>query len=293
MRIIADSSCDLYSLDYQDFKTVPLTIYTKERSFIDDENLNITEMLDYLASYKDRSYTSCPSIDAFKEAFEGADEIFVMTITSALSGSYNSALNAAQMYKDEHPLAKIAVFDSLSTGAEEILALQKLVKLIKEGKNFETIEEEIRAYLAKEGKNFETIEEEIRAYLAKSRLFFSFFSIHNLAQNGRVNKTAAGVLNVLNIGVYGTATSEGKIAMTGKARGEKKCLKALFDQMKEAGYEGGKAIITHTENEEAAQNLKDLVLSSYPDANIQIFPTRGLCSYYMERKGVVISCETR
>ena len=275
MRIIADSSCDLYSLDYQDFKTVPLTIYTKERSFVDDENLNITEMLDYLASYKDRSYTSCPSIDAFKEAFEGADEIFVMTITSALSGSYNSALNAAQMYKDEHPLAKIAVLDSLSTGAEEILALQKLVKLIKEG------------------KNFETIEEEIRAYLAKSRLFFSFFSIHNLAQNGRVNKTAAGVLNVLNIGVYGTATSEGKIAMTGKARGEKKCLKALFDQMKEAGYEGGKAIITHTENEEAAQNLKDLVLSSYPDANIQIFPTRGLCSYYMERKGVVISCETK
>ena len=51
MRIIADSSCDLYSLDYQDFKTVPLTIYTKERSFVDDENLNITEMLDYLASH--------------------------------------------------------------------------------------------------------------------------------------------------------------------------------------------------------------------------------------------------
>ena len=78
MRIIADSSCDLYSLDYQDFKTVPLTIYTKERSFVDDENLNITEMLDYLASYKDRSYTSCPSIDAFKEAnpdFAGYDYV--------------------------------------------------------------------------------------------------------------------------------------------------------------------------------------------------------------------------
>ena len=65
----------------------------------------------------------------------------------------------------------------------------------------------------------------------------------------------------------------------------------MEEKLKEAGYEGGKAIITHTENEEAARNLKDLVLSSYPDANIQIFPTRGLCSYYMERKGVVISCE--
>ena len=62
--------------------------------------------------------------------------------------------------------------------------------------------------------------------------------------------------------------------------------------MKEAGYCGGKAIITHTENEGAANNLKALVLSEYPDADINIVPTRGLCSYYMERRGVVISCET-
>ena len=273
VRIVADSSCDLFKIDHEDFRTVPLTIYTDERSFLDDEYLNVTEMLDYLEKYKNRSYTSCPNVDVWSEAFAGAEEIIVLTVTSALSGSYNSALIAKQMYQEKNPDTKIEVIDSLSTGAEEVLAINKMVSLIKEG------------------LSFEEIVETMREYIRKSRLFFSFFSIHNLAQNGRVNKTVAAALNVLNISIIGTATEEGKIAVTSKARGEKKSLQILVDEMKKAGYSGGKAVITHTENETAANNLKELVLKDYPEADIKIVPTRGLCSYYMERKGVVISCE--
>ena len=274
IRIIADSSCDLYQIKDTDFKTVPLTIYTDERSFTDSTDLNVSEMLDYLAAYKNRSYTSCPSIDAWLEAFQGADEIFVVTITSALSGSYNSALSTAQMYTDENKKAKVSVIDSLSTGGEEILLIEKLIEL------------------QKEGLSFEQIDEKVRDYAKTTRLFFSFFSVHNLAQNGRVNKVVAASLNVLNIGVTGTATAEGKIAVTGKARGEKKCQKILLDEMEKAGFNGRRAIITHTENEEGAKSLKELVLSKYPEADISIYPTRGLCSYYMERRGVVICLET-
>lgn len=275
MRIIADSSCDLYSLDRADFHTVPLKIYTTEKSFNDDPDLDIREMLDYLEKYHDRSFTSCPSIDAWLQQYEGADEIFVLTITSALSGSYNSALTAAEMYKEENPNAKISVIDSLSTGAEEILAIYKLRDLINQG------------------LDFTSIDVQIRQYIKKSRLFFSFFSLHNLAQNGRVNKAVAGVISVLNIIITGTASAEGKIDVTGKIRGEKKRCQVLLDDMKKAGYAGGKAVITHVENETAAQNLKQAVLAEFPDAEILIFPARGLCSYYMERKGVVISCETQ
>ena len=274
MRIVADSSCDLYNLDYEDFHTVPLKIYTTERSFTDSPDLDIKDMLDYLEKYNDRSYTSCPSIDSWLQEFEGADEIFVITITSALSGSYNSAVNAANMYKEEYPEAKVSIIDSLSTGGEEILAIRKIVEMIRDG------------------KDFETIDSTIRDYIRSTRLFFSFYSVHNLAQNGRVNKTIAGFFSALNIVITGTASSEGTIDVTGRARGEKKTHQVLFNEMKKAGYHGGKAIITHTENESAAENLKRLVLSEFPDAQIDIFPTRGLCSYYMERKGVVISCET-
>ena len=274
VRIIADSSCDLFTLDHADFRTVPLTVYTDERSFPDDENLNVTEMLDYLEKYKDRSYTSCPSVDAWTEAFKGADEIFVITVTSALSGSYNSALTAAQMYQEEEPNVRISVIDSLSTGAEEVLALYELSSLLKQD------------------LTFDEVDQKIGDYIRKSRLFFSFFSIHNLAQNGRVNKAVAVALNVFNISIIGTATADGRIDVTSKARGEKKSLQTLVSDMKKAGYKGGKAIITHTENESAANNLRELVWKDYPDADIKIVPTRGLCSYYMERKGVVISCET-
>lgn len=274
MRIVADSSCDLYSLDVPDFRTVPLTIYTDERSFTDDTSLDIKDMLDYLASYKGRSYTSCPSVDAWLCAFEGAEEIFVSTVTSSLSGSYNSAVLAAQMYQEEHPEAKISVIDSLSTGAEEILLLYKL------------------AELAKAGESFEDIDTKIRDYLKHSRLFFSFFSLHNLSQNGRVSKAAATVLGVLNISVTGTASEEGKISVTGKARGERKSIRVLIEDMVKAGYNGGRAVITHVENESMAELLKQEILKVYPWADLYILPARGLCSYYMERRGVVISCET-
>ena len=273
MRIIADSSCDLYTLDWPDFRTVPLTIFTREKSFTDEVSLNIKDMLDYLAEYKGRSYTSCPSIDAWLSEFNGADEIFVVTVTSALSGSYNSACAAADLYREENPDVKISVIDSLSTGAEEVLLLLKL------------------AEYARSGEAFEETDRKIRDYLRHSRLFFSFFSLHNLSQNGRVNKTAAAALHILNIAVTGTASEDGRISVTGKARGEKKSVRTLMQEIKNAGYSGGRAVITHVENEKSAENLKLEILKEYPDADIRIYPARGLCSYYMERRGVVISCE--
>ncbi|MBR2991024.1 MAG: DegV family protein [Solobacterium sp.] len=274
MRIVADSSCDLYTLDCPDFTTVPLNIYTDERSFRDDPSLNISELLDYLAQYKDRSYTSCPSVDAWLDAFDGADEILVMTVTSALSGSYSSALSAASIYQETHPDAKISVIDSLSTGGEEVLVLLKTAELVNDG------------------ADFETIDAQVRDYLSRSRLFFSFFSVHNLSQNGRVNKTVAAAMNILNIAVIGTASPEGKISVTGKARGERKALHMLVREITKAGFNGKRAVITHVENETGAEQLKELVLKEYPQADIRIYPARGLCSYYMERRGIVISCET-
>ena len=274
MRIVADSSCDLYTLDFPDFRTVPLTVYTDERSFLDDEKLQIKDMLDYLEQYSGRSYTACPSTGTWLEAFEGADEIFAVTVTSALSGSFNSAESAAEMYLQDHPDAKISIIDSLSTGAEEALLLWKLADLIRSG------------------LDYEETDRQIRAYQEHTRLFFAFISLHNLTQNGRVNKVAAAALSVLKIAVTGTASPEGRISVTGKARGEKKVFQVFTADMKKAGWNGGRAVITHVENEEAARRLKAYILSDYPDAQIRILPARGLCSYYMERKGLVISCET-
>ena len=92
-RIIADSSCDIFEMEGIDFVSVPLTISTDERSFVDDKALDVDGMLTYLAGYEGRSYTACPNMEAWLQAYQGADEIFVVTLSSNVSGTYAAAVH--------------------------------------------------------------------------------------------------------------------------------------------------------------------------------------------------------
>ena len=275
IRFAADSSCDLPGIPGMEISFVPMIISTDERSFTDNAHLNITEMLDYLASYRGRSYTACPSVDGWMTTFEGADEIYALTITSGLSGSYNAAMAAKQLYMHDHPDAKIAVFDSLSTGPELLLILEMLKKLTDEGLPFEAVEAQIREY-----------QEHLR-------LFFSLQSLHNLSQNGRVSKVAAAAVGVLGIRIVGTASPEGTLAQLGKCRGDRKAIPELMSHMTEAGYQGGKVRITHVENPELAEKYAAAFREKWPDADIAISLSGGLCSYYAERGAVLIGIETK
>ena len=92
MKLIADSSANLTMLEGVTYQSVPMTIRAGKRDFVDDETLDTHELLDYLAAYNGKSGTACPSLDGWLKAFEGADEIFVITITSSLSGTCASAM---------------------------------------------------------------------------------------------------------------------------------------------------------------------------------------------------------
>lgn len=272
-RIISDSSCDVWGFEDVDFVTVPLTISTSEKTFVDDDTIDVPAMLDYLAAYKGRSFTACPSTEGWLKAFEGADEIYVVTLTSALSGTYNSALTARQMYLEQHPGTNVLVIDSLSTSGDQLLLVEKLRELV----------------LA--GRSFEEISREMAVYQKRTRLFFAFRSLHNLAQNGRVPKIVAQAIGVLGISVIGTASEEGHVKPTSKGRGKNAVITNLLSQMINAGYHGGKLRICHVQNEELARQIADAVKAKFAAAEIGILPSRGLVSYYAERFGVVIGCE--
>ena len=222
MRLVADSACDIKELRGMVFKAVPLTISTDNEEFCDDGQLDIHRMLDILEKHKGRSYTACPGIDAWLEAFGDDDEIFVVTITAGMSGTYNSAMAARAVYLEEHPQAKVRVIDSKSTGPQMRIILEQLQQMIEEG------------------KKFEEIDGAIDAYMQKTRLFCSLKSLHNLAQNGRVSKVVASAAEVLGISVIGTASSHGTLEAIGKCRGDKKLLVKLQALLDDAGYEGGK-----------------------------------------------------
>lgn len=278
IKFVADSGCNIFELADADFSTAALKISSDERTFVDDKNLELHEMLEYLLSYKGRSFTSCPSADEWMQAFLYEDgsipkEIYVVTLTSGLSGTYNSACLARNMFLEKHPETKILVVDSLSVGVEMTLILEKLVEF------------------KKSGMTFEEIESSISSYVKKARLFFSFKSIHNLAQNGRVNKLAAAAAGALNLRILGTASDEGTIENTGKVRGDKRAIATLMSDIEAAGCKGGKFHITHVEDEALAASYADAIRAKYPDAEITITPVRGLCAYYCERSGICIGCE--
>lgn len=270
VKFVADSSCDLLSMHDVDFISVPLTICTASEQWTDNETIDIHHMLDTLSSHKGRSYTSCPCIDAWMKAYEGGDTIYAATMTSALSGTYNAAAAAAKLYRSSHPEAKIHVFDTLSTGPELRLLMEKLTELHQQGLSFTEV-------CAK-----------ANAFLKKTRLFFSLQSMHNLAQNGRVSKAAAAAIGILGMRILGTASEKGELAPIAKCRGDKKLLNAFMTELKKLNFTRGKLRISHVENASVAEILADQLKEAYPQADILLYPARGLCSYYAEKGGILL-----
>ena len=273
MKLIADSSSDRPAIAGAEVKYVPLVVSTDHVHFVDDETLDVRQMLDTLSAHRGRSYTACPSVDGWLTAFDGGDEIYAVTITSALSGSYNAAMAARELYLQEHPGAKVAVFDSLSTGPELRLILEKLRELTAQG------------------LPFEQVEAQTREYMHHTRLLFSLQSLHNMAQNGRVSKVAAAAVGVLGIRIVGTASAEGTLQQLNKCRGDRKALPELLEHMQKAGFHGGKVRITHVNNPALAGTFLEQLKAAWPEADASIAPSSGLCSYYAEEGAIMVGFE--
>ena len=272
-RIVVDSSASLYALDGIDFAAVPLKIVTDEREYLDDGTLDAVEMATTLRTYKGKTSTSCPNIGDWLEAYEGADEIYAITITGTLSGSCNAAQLAAEEYQAEHPGAHVFVLDSLSTGAESRLLVERLAALIKAG------------------KPFDTVCEEIRAYHEHTHLLFALESLANLARNGRVKPAVAAVARMLGIRVIGQASDAGDLEVLCKTRGEHGALERMVLEMKAHGLTNGRVHIDHCCNAAAAERLKHMVHAVFPEAKVEVGSCGALCSYYAEYGGLMVGYE--
>lgn len=272
-RLVSDSSCDIHSLAGAEFVTVPLHIVTDTADYVDDAALDVGAMVEHLRQYKGRSSTACPNVADWLAAFGDAEAVFAVTITSALSGSYNAAICAARDYEADHPGRRVHVIDSLSTGPEVVLILERLGRLIRKGLDFEEI-------VAR-----------IETYQKHTHLLFLLSSIQNLARNGRASRIGADAVGLLGIRIYGQASPEGKLDILGKCRGEKTALERLVQQMAQKNWRGGRVRIAHCLNAAGAEGLRKLLLARFPAAEIQIYPTGGLCSFYAEKGGIMVGYE--
>lgn len=276
--IVSDSSCNIHTLtntaEDSAFACVPLKIRIGEKEFTDNESLNTSEMLQEMYAYKGKSSSSCPSPEEWAEQFRRADEVFALTITSSLSGSYNSAMTARTMVLEEQPDKKICIIDTLSTGPEMLLLIEKLNEYFKEG------------------FDFDTICDKIRIYQQHTHLLFHLESLDNLVKNGRTSKLIAKMADVLNIHIVGCASREGTLEVLHKCRGANRSYSSMLKEMIQNGYSNGKVIISHCENEAGAKLLKSQIEAVYETPDIRILPTGGLCSFYAERKGILLGYES-
>ena len=273
MRIVSDSSSNLFTVPDVDYTTVPLKVMFASKEYIDQPGTDFEQMVLDLQEHQGPSTTSCPNSQEWYNAFEGCDEIFAVTISSGLSASYASAEMAKQEYEEVNPNAKVHIFDSHATGPVLRLIIEKLREGIVAGKSYDQVKGE-------------TIE-----YQKRTRILYSLESLNNLARNGRVNTHVARLSHALNIRVIGHASDEGTIELLHRSRGEKRALKTMVREMAERGYLGGTAHIDHCLNKPAAEKLKALIEKQFPKGAVHIHPCTALCSYYADKGGLIIGYE--
>ena len=272
-RIIADSSCDIFDLENKPdnlyFNTVPFVVTVDGKDFVDDENLDVAELVDAMA-VSTKSHTSCPSPADWIMEFGEEGDVFAITISSNLSGSYNSACTAKEMVLENDPDRNIEILDSRGTGPSLSMTIYRLRELIAQG------------------LGYEEVKTEIHIFMADHKLIFALSSYHNLVNNGRMPKIAGIVLGHLGLWGVGIASEEGTIKMKKVAKGGKRTLQVILHDFKERVADKDSIVMSHCLNEEFALNLKKAIDAEYPGKIVKIIPTRGLCSYYAERGGIIV-----
>lgn len=275
-KIVTDSGSNIREIDNLpegvDFDLIPLILHVDEKDFVDEPTLDVKELVDAVEKAPSSS-SACPAPGIYAEKFKGADNVICFTISSNLSGSYNSAELGRTIALEENPDANIHIFDSLSAGGEMDLLVWKALDFIKEGKDFQEVTADLEAY--------------------HKNTFVSFMlkSIENLVKNGRVNKAVGSIVGLLNIHVIGVRSEEGTIEMANRARGEKRALNTFLKEIIENGYKGNKMEISHVLNPTLAEKVADMVRAKFPQADINIIPTSGLCSFYAENGGLIVGYE--
>ena len=271
-KIVSDSSSNVLTIPGAKFESVPMKVRT-ENEYIDNAQLDLQVMVEDLRNHKGKSGSSCPSVGEWVEAFGDAEMVFCTTISKNLSGSYNSAMQAAAAYMEEHPGRKVYVFDSLAAGPQQAFLIEKMIQL------------------AEEGLDFDTIVEQVLDYHNHTHILFCLESMLNLARNGRVPMAVAKIAGMLGIRVCGDVKG-GQITPVHKPRGAKKATETLVEMLKERGfYDGAQLRIAHCFGQTQAQDLVDAVVAKFPNTRVTIEPTTALCSFYAEAGGLMIGFE--
>ncbi|MCF0114079.1 MAG: DegV family protein [Erysipelotrichaceae bacterium] len=269
-KIVVDSSSDIRKGEYGELvEIIPMSVIIGDKTFIDNDDLSMQEVLDEMNLHKEAGSTACPAPGLFYEAYKGAENVLCFSVTAALSGTYNSAVLAKNMIQTDYPNVNIYVMNTRTiTGMIRQLVL-KSIEMINENKTLEEMT---------------PILEDLRD---NSSLVAIVGGYDNLVKTGRINPLIANLAGALNVKAILTVTDEGTVDSLKKVHGIKVGYKTLANCAVQ--HEGrNPIIITHCMNEEGALQVKELIQEQL-NVPIEIYPVKSLLAFYLMEGGVVVS----
>lgn len=273
---IAIDSCGELLNEWKDderIEAVPLTLMVGGESIIDDETFDQKDFLKKLLHARCPK-SACPSPERYMKAYEcEADHIYAVTLSSELSGSYNSAVLGKSLFLEDNPGKKIHVFNSRSASGGESLIAMKIVECEEKGLSFEKI--------------IETVDK----YIEEMSTFFVLENLETLRKNGRLSRVKALVASALKIKPIMGSTPEGSICQLDQARGMNKAIVKMVEHVGEKGINIHEktVAITHCNCPERAKMLEEAIRERLNPAKIVVMDTAGVSSMYANDGGVIVA----
>ncbi len=274
-KIVVDSGCDLPDKLKEDehFVVVPLTLSVGGVDIIDDEKFDQKDFIKRVDEAKECPKSACPSPERYLSEYESAQgDVYVITLSGRLSGSYNSALVAADMYEEDGGSNRVHVFDSMSASCGEALIAMKIVEC--EG----------------QGMGFDDVVKTVTQFCNGMKTYFVLETLETLRKNGRLTNLQALLANVLSIKPV-MGAREGEIIKLEQTRGLNKALKRMCEIITENVSEPENKVlgIAHCNCPERAEYVKSLLVEKNNFKDVIIVNTAGIATMYANDGGIIVT----
>ncbi|MBR0093292.1 MAG: DegV family protein [Lachnospiraceae bacterium] len=275
-HIVADSCCDLPDFARRDphFEIVPLTLEIGDYRIQDDEHFDQLDFIARVAACPHPAKTACPSPERYMRAYaHEAEDIYVVTLSSHLSGSYNAAILGRELYLEEYPEKNIHVVDALSSCCGEAQIALKIQELCEEGKPFEEV---VR---------------EAEAYRDEMMTLFVLDNLDTLRKNGRLTGVKSIVASTLNVKPV-MAGDRGVIVQKGQGIGTRKALIKMVEILQKEAKDtiSKRLMITHVNCYERAMTVLDMILARCKFRDAIVVDAAGVSTVYAGDGGIVVTC---
>ena len=274
-HIVCDSCTDLTEEDLKKgcYTLVPLTLLVDGEEIIDDETFDQADFLAKVAASKESVKSACPAPESYMEAYSKADDIYVVTLSAELSGSYNSAVLGKNLYEEENGTKNIHVVNSRGAATTQVLIARKLNEY------------------ASQGMPFEEVVDKIEEYTTSLRTYFVLETLEVLRKNGRLSRLSATIAGALNIKPVMIGTRDGVIQKAAQARGMKKALAKMVEHMGSEGRDLTRRqfVISHCNCYERAVYVKEFIKKHLHAEDVDIVDTKGVSSLYACDGGIIVS----